>query len=259
MSPSRPTLTAAVLARDEERMLPDCLSSLGFADEVLVLVDAATRDRTREIARAAGARVEERVFDNFAAQRDAALRLANGEWVLFVDADERMTSNGREEVLSTIAHPGDRAGFWLPRHNYILGRLVRHAGWYPDYQLRLLHRTSARMDPRRVVHEEAIVDGMVGHLREPLVHFNYTSVRELFEKQERYSRLEAQRWLLMFGPPSRRALVGQPLREFWRRFVTLRGYRDGGTGLLLSLVMAWYSAKAVWLASRRPRVVAPPT
>jgi len=136
----RPRLTAAVIARDEEQLLGDCVQSLGFADERLVLVDAATRDRTREIARGLGARVEERVFDNFAAQRDAALALATGDWVLFVDADERVTSDLRTEVLNTIERPGGCRGFWIPRHNYLLGRVIRHAGWFPDYQLRLLER-----------------------------------------------------------------------------------------------------------------------
>jgi glycosyltransferase involved in cell wall biosynthesis len=243
-------LSAAVIARDEQAHIGDCLRTLAFADEVLVLVDAATRDRTREIARACGARVEERPFDNFAAQRDAALRLARGEWVLFVDADERVTPALGHEVLAAVANPRGYCGFWIPRDNYLLGRVVRGAGWYPDEQLRLLQRAAAHFDPRRVVHELALLDGPAGHLGAALVHYNFTSLGELFRKQERYSRLEARRWLLTYGPPRRRALLGQPLRELWRRFVTLRGYREGPLGLLLSLVLAWYTGKSIWLARR---------
>jgi glycosyltransferase involved in cell wall biosynthesis len=246
-----PSLTAAVIARDEQLMLGACLRALEFADERLVLVDAATRDRTREIAREHGARVEERAFLNFAAQRQAALDLARGDWVLFVDADERVTPSLHAEIVAVLAEPDGRHAFWIPRENYILGRVVHHAGWSPDYQLRLLRRDHVRMDPRRVVHEQALVDGPVGHLRAPFVHYNYRSVGELFTKQERYSRLEAERWLLTYGPPRRRALLGQPMREFWRRFVVLQGYRDGPTGLLLSLLMAWYAGRTVWLAARK--------
>jgi len=243
-------LTAAVIARDEERMLGDCVRSIAFADERLVLVDAATRDRTREIARDLGARVEERVFDTFAAQRDAALSLARGEWVLFVDADERVTPDLRTEVLSTIDRPGACRGFWIPRHNYLMGRVIRYAGWFPDYQLRLLERGAARFDLVRVVHEEALVDGPIGHLREPLVHLNYRSLGEFIAKQERYSPFEAQTWLARFGRPRRRALIGQPLREFWRRYVQLQGAREGVLGLVLSMLLAYYAGKAVWLARR---------
>jgi len=244
----RPRLTAAVIARDEERDLPDCLTSIGFADEVLVLVDSATRDRTREIACARGARVEERAFENFASQRDAGLHLASGDWVLFVDADERVTPDLRDEVLSRISQPDGRRGFWIPRLNYLMGHVVRRAGWYPDHQLRLLERTAARFDPARVVHELAVVDGPLGYLDAPLVHYNYRTLSEFVRKQERYCALDAQRWLRTFGRPRRRAVVGQPAREFWRRYVTLQGYREGPLGLLLSLLLAWYAGKAVWLA-----------
>ena len=245
------SLTAAVIARDEETMLGDCLRSLAFADERLVLLDSATRDRTRDVAVSHGARVQERVFDNFAAQRDAALRLATGDWVLFVDADERVTPALRDEVLARVAEPGGRRAFWVPRHNYLMGRVVRHAGWFPDYQLRLLERQAAHFDPLRVVHELAVVDGSVGYLTEPLVHLNYRSLGEFVRKQERYCALEAQRWLATFGRPRSRAVIGQPVREFWRRYVELQGFREGALGLILSLLLAYYAGKAVLLARRQ--------
>jgi glycosyltransferase involved in cell wall biosynthesis len=243
-------LTAAVIARDEERVLGGCLESIAFANEVLVLVDAATVDRTREIARQNGARVEERVFDNFAAQRDAALGLSTGDWVLFVDADERVPPALRQEVERTVAQPAGRRGFWIPRHNYLMGRVVRHAGWFPDYQLRLLERRVARFDPRRPVHELALVDGPVGYLRAPLVHFNYASLGDFIARQERYSALEADRWLATYGRPRARALLGQPAREFGRRYVRLQGYREGLLGLVLSTILAYYAGKTVHRARR---------
>jgi (heptosyl)LPS beta-1,4-glucosyltransferase len=246
----RPRLTAAILARDEERNLPECMASVAFADEVLVVVDSATRDRSRELAAASGARVEEHPFENFAAQRDVGLRLASGEWVLYVDADERVTTALREEVVRRIAEPAGCRAFWIPRLNYLMGRQIVYAGWYPDHQLRLLERAAAHFDPARVVHELAIVEGAVGYLEAPLVHYNYRSLDEFLTKQERYCHLDAQRWLRTFGRPRARAVIGQPVREFWRRFVTLAGYREGPLGLLLSVLLAWYAGKAVWLARR---------
>ena len=254
-------LTTAVIARDEERHIAACLDSLAFADECLVLVDAATLDRTREVARLHGARVEENAFQNFAAQREAALDLARGEWVLFVDADERVTDALRAEILSVLARPGEKRGFWIPRHNYLFGRLIRHAGWFPDYQLRLLEKAATHFDPLRVVHELALVDGPVGHLSQALVHFNYTNLAEFIAKQERYARLEAEHWLATYGRPKQRALVGQPLREFWRRYVELQGFRDGPLGLLLSALLGYYAWKAVSTARSSPPldVTGPPS
>jgi glycosyltransferase involved in cell wall biosynthesis len=245
------TLSAVVIARDEERMLGDCLATLAFADERLVLVDTRTVDCTREIARLGGARVEERLFDNFAAQRDAALALARGDWVLFVDADERVTPELREAVLRTVGSREALSGYWIPRLNYLMGRPVTHAGWFPDYQLRLLRRCAAQFDPLRPVHEVALVSGQVGHLQAPLVHFNYASLGEFVRKQERYCGLEADRWLATFGRPRLRAVVGQPLREFWSRYVRLAGYREGPLGLVLSTLLAYYAGKAIVLARRR--------
>ena len=260
MIDSRPSLSAVVIARDEAAHIGECLDTLGFADERLVVVDASTRDRTREIARARGARVEDWPFRNFAAQRDAALALASGAWVLFVDADERVPGALRDEVLDTIRQPAGRRGFWIARQNHLMGRVVRHAGWFPDYQLRLFEKAAAHFDPIRVVHEEPVIDGPIGHLREPLVHFNYRTLREFIVKQERYCPLQAEQWLATFGRPRGRALLGQPLREFWRRYVTLGGYREGVLGLVLSALLAYYAGKAVWLAARlnpRPPNAAP--
>ncbi|MQC24574.1 MAG: glycosyltransferase family 2 protein, partial [Chloroflexi bacterium] len=131
-----PLLTAVVLTLNEEAHLPDCLASLAFADAVLVF-DSFSTDRTIEIAGAAGARVVQHAFTDYAAQRNAALDAVQSDWVFFVDADERVPAPLAQAVRSAIAQPAV-AAWWVPRHNYILGRLTLQAGWFPDYQLRLL-------------------------------------------------------------------------------------------------------------------------
>lgn len=255
MNELRPALTGAILARDEEETIGPCLASLsGWIDEILVLVDSATRDRTREIARAAGARVEESSFTSFAEQRERALDLATGDWVLFVDADERVTPALREEIVWTVLNPGGRAGFWIPRENVILGQIVRGGGWSPDHQLRLLRRGAAHYDTSRPVHEVARLSGPDGVLTTPFRHLNYRHLSELFSKQERYAPLAAQELRRQWGRPRLRSLVGQPVREALRRYFVLKGYRDGWRGLLLALVMAWYAGRVVWLARKAPAV-----
>ncbi len=235
-------VVAVVLAHNEERHLGECLDTLAWADERLVLDDFST-DRTAEIAGDRGARLVRHALENFAAQRNRALALAGAEWVLFVDADERVTPALAAEVQRVINYAGGEArnGWWIPRHNYMIGHRMRGGGWYPDHQLRLLRATSARYDPARPVHEVVNLEGEAGSLENPLIHYNYDSVAQFREKMGRYTQYEAQ-ILHEQGVRVRPwTIVSMPLREFWRRFVTLGGYRDHAYGLLFCGLMAWYT------------------
>jgi len=243
-----PMLAVVVLARDEEDNIEDCLSSVHWADKLCVLVDTRTEDRTAELAERAGAEVRLHKFVNFADQRDVALQSFKAEWIFFVDADERGTPELGSEVRSVIRRT-DIVGWWVPRQNYIWGRWIRHAGWYPDYQLRLLKRGFARYDPTREVHELVMLDGAEGHLQHPLIHYNYTTVRQFLDRQAFYADYEARILLKEGIRPRPHHLLLQPLREFRRRFLTLEGYRDAGHGFLLSLLMAYYT----YVAYRRAR------
>ena len=235
----QPALAAVVLTLDEEENIVACLESLAWADRRVVF-DSFSSDRTVELARAARAEVMQHPFENYAQQRNAALEQVEAEWILFVDADERATPELAAEVRAVIAGTRDEVAWWIPRHNYIFGRLTKGAGWYPDYQLRLVRRGYARWE--RPVHEVAVVDGAEGHLDAPLVHYNYTDVADFIARQERYSDYDAG-LLLQRGVRARfYTPYTQAVRHFWWRFVTLRGVRDGLHGLRLSLLMAYYEA-----------------
>lgn len=247
---ARLTVSAVVLARDAARVIDDCLASLQWADEMLVVLDTATTDDTEARARRAGARVVEHPFSSFADQRNAALSLASENWVLFVDADERVTAALAAEVRRAIEEPDGRVGFWVPRRNIICGRWVRNAGWYPDLQLRLLKRSSAHYSVDLPVHEVAEVDGRSGTLAEPLIHLNYRNLAEFWTRQRRYVALAAVGMRGRGEVPRARALIGQPAREFWRRFVTERGYREGPLGAVLCLILAFATFQIQWLAWR---------
>jgi (heptosyl)LPS beta-1,4-glucosyltransferase len=240
-------LAGMIITLNEETNIVDCIDSLRWADEVVVF-DSYSTDRTVERARSMGARVLQHPFENYGAQRDAALAAVEAEWVFFVDADERATPALAAEIREKIARP--ERGWWVPRHNYIFGKLTLGAGWFPDYQLRLLHRASARYDPGRPVHEEVILDGEAGYLENPLIHYNYRDVRHFIAKQEGYTDYEAR---IRFGRGERPRLwtyLSGPLRHFWWRFVTLRGYRDGAHGLRLCLLTAYYEFQT-WRRVRR--------
>jgi glycosyltransferase involved in cell wall biosynthesis len=233
-----------ILSKNEERHIGDCLDSLSWVGERVVFDDFST-DRTLELARSRGARVVQHALEDFAKQRDAALAQVEADWILFVDADERATPALAEEVQRVIQYQGAQArgGWWIPRHNYMVGHRMRGGGWYPDYQLRLLRRQKARYDPGHPVHEIVILDGEAGYLKNPLVHLNYDSVAQFRHKMGRYTVLEAR--ILREKEVRVRSwtYVTMPLREFWRRFVTLRGYRDHVYGLLFCGLMSWYTLR----------------
>jgi glycosyltransferase involved in cell wall biosynthesis len=250
-------LTAVVLTRNEERHLPACLASLAWAPAVLVF-DSFSTDRTVELARTAGAQVLQRVFDNYGRQRDAALAAVTNEWVLFIDADERVPPALAAEIQSKLDQP--TPAWWVPRHNYIFGKLTLHAGWYPDYQLRLLRRALTHYDPARPVHELAVLDSPLepGHLQNPLVHLNYETVPEFIAKQRDYARYDAGQ-LFAEGRRARpHNFILQPLRQFYWRYVTLHGWRAGFHGLRLSLLMAYFEFQKYRELARRPAAPPPP-
>jgi (heptosyl)LPS beta-1,4-glucosyltransferase len=242
------SLVAIILARDEAQNIAACIESLRWADSILVF-DSFSADETASIAKAAGAQVIQHAFANYTAQRNAALEAVSDEWVYFVDADERSSPAQAEEIRRRTAEP-TIAGYWVPRHNYILGKLTLGAGWYPDYQLRLLRREKARYDPSREVHELVLLDGPEGYLETPLVHYNYRTLPQFYEKQRRYTDYAARELYRQGVRVKPQNFVLQPLRHFIWRFVTLQGYRDGWHGLRLSLLMAWYELQKYVRLSR---------
>jgi glycosyltransferase involved in cell wall biosynthesis len=239
------TLTIVALAWNESAHLPRCFASLRpliekAGAETLVLFDPAGDAATLEVARRVADRVEMHPFTNFAAQRNRALDLSGTRWVFFIDPDERMTPELAEEIARAVQ--GDAlAAYRVPRRNILFGREVRHTGWYPDYQVRLLERQQCRYNESLEVHEVPDVMGGIGTFSAPLIHFNYRTWGQFYRKQLAYSGLHA-RALYSAGHRARlRSVVGQPLRELKRRLVDYRGYSDGLLGVALSFAMALYT------------------
>ncbi|MGI8422741.1 MAG: glycosyltransferase family 2 protein [Chloroflexota bacterium] len=235
-----PLVTAVVLMQNEAPHVAPCLRTLRWADE-LIVVDGGSFDDTRRMAADGGARVVDRTWDHWAAQRNFALSLVTTPWVLFVDADERVPPELAAEIRKRVgaaSRAGSPSGFWLPRQNLILGRWLRHAGWYPDRQLRLFRADRGRYDPNLRVHELVELQGTAENLCEHLLHHNYVTWRQFWSKQVKYARTEAAQLHAVGVRAKPRNPVLQPLRELRRRYVTLAGYRAGFVGLRLSLALA---------------------
>jgi glycosyltransferase involved in cell wall biosynthesis len=232
-------LTVAILARDNEDEITECLDSVSWADERYVILDTRSSDQTEAIALAKGARVERHLFANFSSQRDYALDTARGDWLFFLDSDERATPELETEIRHVVAECAE-VGWWVPRYNHIWGAIIRHGGWYPDYQLRLIKRGHGHYDPMRQVHELVLLDGQEGYLEQPLIHFNYASIRQFIHKQKQYVALEAAIRYQQGVRPKPWTFLSLPVREFYRRYIKLQGYRDGWRGCLLCTLVAYY-------------------
>jgi glycosyltransferase involved in cell wall biosynthesis len=248
-----PQLTVIILTYNEAEHIAACIESVAWADRIVVF-DSFSTDETVELAQAAGVEIHQSIFENYAQQRNAALAAVETDWVFFVDADERGSVALGSEIRSVIAQRSEM-GWYVPRHNYIFGKLTRGSGWYPDYQLRLFKH--GKVVYERPVHELAIVDGEIGHLEQPLVHYNYRDVAQFRATQRRYTDYDAGILLEQGIRPKIYTPYTQPLRHFWWRFVTLKGYRDGLHGFRLSSYMAYYE----WLKYKKLAAISnqPPT
>ncbi len=234
-------IIAAILTKNEARHIADCIKSVQWADKVII-EDSFSDDDTIKIAQALGAEIYQSKFINFAIARNTALTHAKnlgGEWICFVDADERVLPALAAEIQQIIKQ-NDKVGWWLPRYNIMWGHTIQGGGWYPDCQLRLLKINAAHYDPEREVHEIVILDGQADYLKEHLIHYNYDSLAHFRQKQDRYIDFEVN----ILKDKGIRAkpwtYITMPLREFRRRYFLLQGYKDGWVGLQICSLMSWY-------------------
>jgi glycosyltransferase involved in cell wall biosynthesis len=249
----RRPVSLCVVAMNEEDRLADCVNSADFADEVIV-VDSHSTDRTREIAASLGARVIERDWAGYVAQKNFAVEQATNEWVLALDADERLSAEARAAVLDALAQTQPADGFELNRMTLYMGRWIRHAGWYPDRKLRLFQKARGRFrgtDPHDRVH----VEGRVERLRGDILHVPYRSLSDHLRTIDAYTSITA-RAMHDHGRQARLSdLTIRPFAKFVRMYMLERGYLDGLPGFAVSVIGAFYVflkyAKLLTLESER--------
>ncbi len=238
-SAQQPDISVFVITQNEAHQIDQCLESLRWADEIVV-VDGGSVDGTAEIARRYTPYVYVHEFTGYAEQRRYALERVRGRWVMAVDSDERVTPELAEEIRRVVKEEGGGYdGFYVARKSFFLGRWIRRAGWYPGYQLRLCRRDRVRVT-ERAVHEGLTVEGPVGYLREPLLHFTQPDLETAIERANRYSTLEVNdRAQGVRVRPLDFFL--HPLATFLRKYVGLLGALEGMHGFLLSAVSALYN------------------
>ena len=233
-----PRLSVIVIALNQEANIGECLASVSFADEIVV-VDTGSTDRTVELARAYTDRVIEAPWQGFGRTKNFALDQARGDWVFSLDTDERVPPSLQEEILAVVEAGGPLNGYRVARKNYFCGRWIRHLGWYPDYTLRLFRRGRGRFRDREV-HEEVVVDGPVGDLPTPLTHYSYRSVSEYVARMDRYARLAAQEMAKAGRRPFPGELFFRPFFSFFHLYFIRRGFLEGTPGYTLAVLMSMY-------------------
>jgi glycosyltransferase involved in cell wall biosynthesis len=233
------SLSVIVITKNEERNIVECLESARWASEIVV-VDGGSDDKTVELARGFTSKVYLKPWEGYGASKNFALQQCTCDWVLWLDADERLTKELSSEVLAVVnQEPGDYAGYEVPRRAFFLGRWIRHSGWYPGYVLRLFRRGTGEFTENKV-HERLDIHGKVGRLQSDLLHFTDPNLWHYFEKFNRYTTLAAEELDgggVHFGVAQ---LIVKPVWVFTRMYVVKMGFLDGIQGFILSVVSACY-------------------
>ena len=242
------SLSVILITKNEETNLKDCLESVSFADEIIV-VDSQSSDKTQEIARSFGAKLEiTSDWPGFGPQKNRALNLATQDWVLSIDADERVTPELKQEILTAIASPNAADCYAIPRSSWYCGRFMKHSGWYPDYVDRLFKRGSAKFSDH-LVHERLLPTGSSGKLNNHFLHYSYRDFSQVLKKVDVYSSAAAQQ---AFKQGKKGGLGEALIHGFWaffRTYVLRRGFLDGKHGLALAISNAatsYYKYLKLW-------------
>jgi glycosyltransferase involved in cell wall biosynthesis len=247
-----PTISAILITLNEGRNLAECLESISFCPEKII-IDGGSTDETVEICHRYHGRV---MFQSdwlgFGLQKQKALECATGEWILSIDADERITPELAAEIQQAIrSNAAD--GYYIARRSQFLGRWMRHGGWYPDRVLRLARRANARFDPTPV-HEKMLVSGRIAELKQPMLHYSYRSIEDVLAKQKTYALAGAAK---KSGAGVSGGMAMALLRSGWtfvRLYVVQLGLLDGRQGLVAALAKSqetfWKYLAAAWPGDR---------
>jgi len=230
-----PTLSVILITRNEEANLGDCLASLEGIAQQIVVVDTNSSDQTLEIAKNHGAVIAQPPdWPGFGPQKNRALDLASGDWILSLDADERLTPALRSEILTAIHHSAHVNCFAIPRLSWYCGRFIRHSGWNPDYVDRLFRRGTARFS-EDLVHERLIPDGQIAQLENPMLHFSFMNYSQVLQKIDRYSSASAEQAFAKGKKSSPAKAVIHGMWSFFRTYIVRAGFLDGAQGLALAI------------------------
>jgi len=232
-------LSVVIIAFNEEKNIRAALESAKWADEIIV-VDSFSTDGTAAICREYTDKVYQEKWRGFAAQKQFAVGLAGNDWVFVLDSDERFTPGLVTEIRGLLEHVPDMDGYHCARLNHFMGKEIRYGGWYPDYSVRLFDRRKGVFGVREV-HESVVMKGPVGHLKNHMLHYTYTGIKDYLERLDRYSGLMAREMKNSGRRASVSDLTVRPVFTFFKMFIFKQGIRDGMYGLVIAMLYAFYT------------------
>ncbi len=232
-------VSVAIVTKNEEGNIRDALQSIGNKAEI-VIVDAYSTDRTKEICEEFTDKIFQREWQGYARQKQTAIELAANPWVFILDSDERFTELLWEEIAAIVHSSQIFSGYYVSRKNYFLGKWIRHSGWWPDYTLRLFKKDEALMETRKV-HEKVVVRGKVGYLQNYIEHYSYRTVSDYIKKMETYSSLAAEELRDNGTKAGLSKMIINPLFTFMKMFFFRLGFLDGRHGFMLSVLYSHYT------------------
>ncbi len=234
---AREKITIIIPTFNEEHNIRECLESVKWADEILI-VDSYSTDKTLEIVRQYTNRILQHEYINSAAQKNWAIPQATYPWVMIVDADERVTPLLRDEILAVLYNPDDYVGFRIYRQNHFMGKPIRYCGWQRDDVLRLFLRDKGRYQEREV-HADVIIEGKVGTLKNRLLHYSFQSFDQYMAKYDRYTKWAALDRAKITKKVRWYHLALRPLWRFIRQYFLYLGFLDGKAGLIICTLAAY--------------------
>lgn len=232
------SITAVIITKNEEHQIEDCLKSLNWVDEIVV-VDTGSKDRTVELAGRFTSRVYEIEFEGYGHAKNFGLDMATGKWILSLDADERISPQLREEIEKTLSAGGDQQGYYIPRKPFFLGKPILHGGWYPGYVLRLFKRGEGFFNSVKV-HEGVKLSGRVAHLKTPILHYTDPDLNHYLNKLNLYTSLAADELLNRSIVFKLYKLLCNPPFMFFKMYFLRLGFLDGMHGFLLAVFSAFH-------------------
>lgn len=245
-------LSALLITYNEESNITDVLNNLAFADEIII-VDSFSTDRTLELASEfKNIKITQRVFDNFASQRNFALSLATHPWILFVDADERLTPELQNEISTVINQEKSASAYFVHRDFMFENKKLKYSGWQTDKIIRLFKKEKASYNPEKIVHEKLIVEGKTKKLKNKLIHHSYSNYNDYKQKMIFYGHLKAQEEFVKKTKPNFFHFYIRPAYKFLNQYIVRFGFLDGKKGIIicylnaLSVAVRFKELKKIW-------------